>query len=316
MNTRQAIWRTLAGIAALIVIAGAGLALTFAPTTLHIPAVDVGPLPPASPPTSMSISALPTGTYETPAMLAFRGGSWSDVRHFAATAVLVQHPNGNLLIDTGFGKHVGEHMKMLPSIQRSTHSTAVAAVDQLASGGIQPGSLAGVIPTHAHWDHISGLDDLGNVPVMVSAAAKRWIDTKAKGTEVINSLRSINYRQYDFTGGPYLGFPRSHDVWGDGSVVIVPAPAHTPDSVVVFISLPSGTRYALVGDLVWQMEGIELPADKPWMLRRLIGENSAEVHKDIAILRSAIATYPQIHAIPAHDAASFRLIPSFPAIAQ
>jgi N-acyl homoserine lactone hydrolase len=103
-------------------------------------------------------------------------------------------------------------------------------------------------------------------------------------------------------------------VWGDGSVVIVPAPGHTPDSVVVFVSLPSGTRYAFVGDLVWQMVGFEIPADKPWMLRQLIGEDNNEVHKDIAIIRSAISKYPQIHAIPAHDAAAFRTIPVFPAV--
>jgi glyoxylase-like metal-dependent hydrolase (beta-lactamase superfamily II) len=83
---------------------------------------------------------------------------------------------------------------------------------------------------------------------MVNAQGKRWVDTNAKGTEVINSLRSLNYQPYEFEGGgPYLGFPRSHDVWGDDSVVIVPAPGHTPDSVVVFVNLPSGTRYALVG---------------------------------------------------------------------
>jgi N-acyl homoserine lactone hydrolase len=126
----------------------------------------------------MSISALPTGTYETPAGLAFRGGSWNDTRHFASTVVLVHHPKGNLLIDTGFAKNIDEHLKLIPWIQRSLHSQGVPAVDQLASGGIQPRDLAGVIPNHAHWDHISGLDDLGGVPVMVNAAGKRWTDTK------------------------------------------------------------------------------------------------------------------------------------------
>ena len=124
------------------------------------------------------------------------------------------------------------------------------------------------------------------------------------------------YKPYDFEGGPYLGFPRSHDVWGDGSVVIVPAPGHTPDSVVVFVNLPSGTRYALVGDLVWQMEGLEIPAEKPWPMRRLIGEDDDEVHKDIALIRSASTRYPQIHPIPAHEASAFRAIPVFPASAR
>jgi N-acyl homoserine lactone hydrolase len=74
-------------------------------------------------------------------------------------------------------------------------------------------------------------------------------DTNAKGTEVINSFRGINYKPYDFEGGPYLTFPRSHDVWSDGSVVIVPAPGHTTDSVVVFVNLvvSHGSAYFAVG---------------------------------------------------------------------
>jgi glyoxylase-like metal-dependent hydrolase (beta-lactamase superfamily II) len=305
--------KVLGGLAAVVVLAVTGLMLTLTAARLEIATAEVGALPPASPPADMSIGALPTGTYETPAIFAFRGGSWNDTRHFASTAVLVHHPKGNLLIDTGFARNIDEHLKLIPWIQRSPHSRGVPAVDQLASGGIQPGALAGVIPTHAHWDHVSGLADLDGVPVMVNIPGKRWIDTKAAGTEVINSFRGVNYKQYDFEGGPYLGFPRSHDVLGDGSVVIVPAPGHTPDSVVVFVNLSSGTRYALVGDLVWQMEGLDLPAEKPWPLRRLIGEDDDEVRKDIALIRSASQRYPQLHPIPAHDASAFRMIPVFPA---
>ena len=306
----------IGGIVAVILVAVAALALTFTPAKLKLPTVEVGSLPPASPPAEMSISALPTGSYESPAALAFRGGSWKDTRHFAATAVLVRHPKGNLLIDTGFGKNVDAHLNLIPKMQRSPHLKGTPAVDQLAAGDLQPRDLAGIIPTHAHWDHVSGVQDFTGVPVLVNAPGKRWIDSKAEGTEVVNSFHGINYKEYDFEGGPYLGFPRSHDVWGDGSVVIVPAPGHTPDSVVVFVNLPSGTRYALVGDLVWQIEGIEIPAEKPWMLRKLIGENNDEVHKDIALVRSAIKQYPQIHTIPAHDASAFHQIPVFPASAH
>lgn len=306
----------LAGVGTAVAIAMVPLALSFAPAKLELPSVDVGDLPLASPPPDMSISALPTGTYQALAALMYRGGSWTDTRHLAATAVLVRHPKGNLLIDAGFGRNIDEHMKLIPSIQRSAHQNGIPAADQLAAGGISVSNLAAVIPTHTHWDHISGLDDLRGVPVMETDAGRRWIGSRPTGTEVINSLRDVNYTHYDFEGGPYLGFPRSHDVWGDGSVVIVQAPAHTPDSVAVFVNVPSGTRYAFIGDLVFQSEGIRIPAEKPWMLRRLIGENNAQVHKGIALIRSAIRKFPQIHAIPAHDNAAFGELPSFPASAS
>ena len=261
------ILRVLAGIIAVAIIAIVGLMLTFTAEELQLTRVEVGDLPPVSPPAGMSISALPTGSMESRAAFAFRGGAWNDIRQFSMTALLVRHPKGNLLIDTGFGKNVDEHVKMMPALMQkmTTYSKGTTVAAQLAGGGIAPGDLAGVILTHAHWDHVSGLDDLGGVPVMVDAAEKGFIDAKTHNTELLNSFNNVNYKQYDFEGGPYLGFPTSHDVWGDGSVVIVPAPGHTPGSVIVFVNLPSGTRYALLGDLVWQTEGIELPAQKPWL---------------------------------------------------
>ena len=313
MTTRKLMARVALALLAATVLATLGLMLTFTGARLELPAVDVGELPPASPPPGMSISALPTGTYETRATFSFRGGSWGDVRKFAATALLVRHPKGNLLIDAGMGRNVDEQMKLLPAMQRAPHEKGAPAVVQLAAGGLAPHDLAAVIPTHAHWDHVSGLDDLGGVPVLTSAAAKRFRDARTHDTDVLRSLAGVPYQPYDFDGGAYLGFPRSHDVWGDGAVVIVPAPGHTPDSVIVFINLPSGARYALLGDLVWQMDGIDLPAEKPWMLRRVIHEDDDEVHKDLALVRAAARKFPRLHLVPAHDASAFRAIPIFPA---
>lgn len=189
MSIAKKILKVLGGFAAIVVIGVIALALTFTPAKLEIPTVEVGGLPPAFPPAEMSISALPTGTYDTPAALAFRGGSWSDVRHFASTAVLIRHPKGNLLIDAGFGRHLDEHMQLIPSIQRSDHNKLVSVADQLTAASMHSSDIAAIIPTHAHWDHISGIDDLRVVPVMVTAAGKRWIDSKASGTEVIGQQR-------------------------------------------------------------------------------------------------------------------------------
>jgi N-acyl homoserine lactone hydrolase len=259
---RFVLWAS-GGLLALIVFAMTGLMLTFTPAKLKTPAVEVGDLPAASPPAGMSVSILPTGTYQSRAALAFRGGSWSDIRQFTMTALLVRHPKGNLLIDAGAGKNVDAHVKIMPAMMRATtdYTKAIPAVIQQAAGGISVHDLAAVIPTHAHWDHIRGVDDLPGVPILVTAEGKAFIDSRKEGTEVINSIPNVNYKQYTFDGGPYLGFPRSHDVWGDGAVVIVPAPGHTPDSVVVFVNLPSGSRYAMIGDLTFQLDGLEIPAE-------------------------------------------------------
>jgi glyoxylase-like metal-dependent hydrolase (beta-lactamase superfamily II) len=90
---------------------------------------------------------------------------------------------------------------------------------------------------------------------------------KSSDVDFCKLLTGIRYEEYGFEGDPYLGFPASRDVYGDGSIVVVPAFGHTPGSVIIFVTLPSRTRYAFVGDLVWQLEGITqargAPLDHP-----------------------------------------------------
>lgn len=90
-----------------------------------------------------------------------------------------------------------------------------------------------ILLTHSHWDHVSGLPDFPGVPV--------WVTPQV---------------------------PSSHDVYGDGSIVVVPVPGHTPGGVIIFVTLHNGTRYAFVGDLVWQLEGITQREERPWITRR------------------------------------------------
>jgi type IV secretory pathway VirB2 component (pilin) len=83
VNANRKIVKVVAALVAVIVLATIGLMLTFTAAKLEVASVDVGGLLIASPPADMSISALATGTYDTPAIFAFRGGSWNDTRHFA-----------------------------------------------------------------------------------------------------------------------------------------------------------------------------------------------------------------------------------------
>ena len=111
--------------------------------------------------------------------------------------------------------------------------------------------------THAHWDHASGVPDFPDVPVLPTAAEYRFIDVGGFATQTARSMKATAaFQEYAFDGVPYLGFDRSRDLYGDGSIVIVPVPGHTPGSVAVFVTLPGGACYAFVGDLVWQLEGL------------------------------------------------------------
>jgi glyoxylase-like metal-dependent hydrolase (beta-lactamase superfamily II) len=247
----------------------------------------------------MAVYQLPTGTYETRAAFAVRGGSFRDKRRFAATAVLVRHPEGDLLIDAGFGSGVAAHVAELTPLQRAPYQAAATASAQLD---------AGVLPTHSHWDHVSGLDEL-RVPVWMNAAERRYAadDPGAKVFRAVAGSHEI--REYEFSGPEYLGFPASFDVHGDGSVVVALAGGHTDGSVVVFVTVPSGQRYAFIGDLTWQLDGITRRAERPWLLRRLADSDPGQVR---AGLLRVIALASRMRIVPAHDVDAYDGIPLLP----
>ena len=285
---------------------------TYAASPLLAPSPISDPLPQASPPDGMAIYALPTGVNHRTAAFAYRGGSPWDKRDSVSTAVLVRHPRGDLLIDTGLGRMIAEQMREFPFLFRLGTDLVrfQAAADQLDAAGYDRRQLRYILLTHAHWDHISGVPDFPGVPVLVTAAEHRFIDKGGWATANARSMNAV-FQEYAFDGGPYMGFTQSRDLYGDGSIVIVPAPGHTPGSVVVFITLSGGARYAFVGDLVWQLEGLLEREERPWFESRTPGENPVLLRQSL-LRMSAIATrYPQITIVPAHDPRGYASIPEW-----
>ncbi len=276
--------------------------------SLPAPAAWSKPLPDAAPPAGTALYQLPTGTYVTRAIFAFRGGSWSDRRNFAATAVLVRHPQGDFLIDAGFGAGVAAHVRAQPRIARAAYHATGTAHQQLEASGYDFSRLRGVLLTHSHWDHVSGLDELP-VPVWTNEDELRYATEKADGTVFRDVSAGHEIHRYTFDGPPYFGFPSSFDVYGDGSMVVVPAGGHTNGSVIVFVTLPTGRRYAFVGDLVWQLDAIRRRVDRPLLMRAMADVEPARVREG---LRRVLSLAGLMDIVPSHDVAAYVGIPRLP----
>lgn len=307
--------RALAGI----VVVGLGLhvanscAMPFAPPA----PLDVA-LPPAQPPEAMQLIALHTGVTHRSAGFAYRGGSVFDARDFAMTAVLVRHPRGDVLLDAGFGRDVDAHFATMPFYFRATtrYEKGRSAAEQLDAAGYDRARLRAILLTHAHWDHASGVADFPETPVWVTAEERQFVAEGGALATVARVAGGTRFETYAFESGPYLGFEKSHDVYGDGAIVVVPAPGHTPGSVVVFVTVPGARRYAFVGDLVWQREGITLREERPWLQRQLADAEPAEVRENLLRMSAITARYGEITLVPAHDRRAFEGMPTSDALAR
>ncbi|AXQ29997.1 MBL fold metallo-hydrolase [Solimonas sp. K1W22B-7] len=295
--------RVLGGLGALAV-ALLALGLSFRAATLDTAGGEPGPkLPTPMRTEGVSLHAIKAGRMGSTAAMAYRGGGFADARVFGMGAILVHHPLGCLIFDTGFGKDVDQHVKTTPLLMRltSSYDKEPTVAEQVAAAGIGKDDLLGIVLTHAHWDHVSGIPDLPGVPVLVNLEELQYIRGGDASTKLARSFHDVSYRQYRYNGGPYAGFERSLDLFNDGSVVLVPAGGHTPGSVIAFINTSEGGRYALVGDLVWQKEGVDLPAERPWVSRMLVDADPARVRHLLVQLHRLQQTNPELVIVPAHD---------------
>lgn len=271
------------------------------------------PLPPiAHPPAGMTIGVVPSGSTQSSAGQAFEGGRGGDRRTFVAGAILVDHPKGRLLFDAGYGRDLAQHFKTAPALMQAIIKPQLTTpvAEQLAASGIAPASLKAVVLTHAHWDHVSGLQHFPKTPVWVSKAELDFVKGGDRSAELARRLGLANYRTFGFPDGPYLGFTRSWDVFGDGSVVLVPSPGHTPGSIAAFVNTPDGKRYVLVGDTAWQTEGVDLPAQKPMPARALVDHDAPGTWAALQMLHAAKRALPDLIVVPAHDDRVWKTLPA------
>src|SRR5215469_4577258 len=151
------------------------LALARLARRLSSPALpDPGPLPAtvpvpvAEPPDDMELIAVPTGVNNRVAAYAYRGGSVFDRRDFYIGAALIKHPQGDLLVDAGFGRDIAQQFATMPRYFQAItrYQLWKPAIDQLEAASYDFGRLKAILLTHAHWDHMSGMPDFPGLPII------------------------------------------------------------------------------------------------------------------------------------------------------
>jgi N-acyl homoserine lactone hydrolase len=254
---------------------------------------------------------------EQPASYALAGGSKRESWQVTFSGLLVRHPRGDLLVDVGNSSHFAEEIatanfvprQLLRALQGGGRVVQTAP-QALAAIGEPPSSLRAIVVSHVHGDHAGGLVDLPGVPVLMP---QEEIDFAARLAEagsfhvVRAHAKAIEGRAtaMHFEARPYENFDRCLDYFGDGSVVFVPLPGHTPGSVGTFVQLAGGAHVFHVGDATNSTEAIEEHRGKSLLLEGT-DHDGRRADATVATIAQLHAQDPAVRILPAHDRIAWR----------
>ncbi|MCG2585414.1 MBL fold metallo-hydrolase [Massilia sp. TS11] len=185
---------------------------------------------------------------------------------------VLRHPvYGNFLVDTGVARRLaadpggaGLGWLVARAMALDTLRLRTPTEDVLAQ---LSGPLQGVLFTHLHLDHISGLPAIpANSALFVGpgeARARSWQNLFVRGSSdaLLNGKAAL--REFAFRPDPDGRFDGVLDVFGDASLFAISVPGHTPGSVAYVVRTPDGP-VLLAGDTChtrWGWEHAVGPGD-------------------------------------------------------
>jgi glyoxylase-like metal-dependent hydrolase (beta-lactamase superfamily II) len=200
--------------------------------------------------THVEMWRLDCGTLEVSDMGPFSDGYLynGQTRTMTDSCYLIRHNDRYLLWDAGLPANlVGTSMTnwiFTLSLERTI-------VDQLAELGLEPGHVTFLGLSHYHDDHIG---QASSFPAATLLMNRRDIEAVQSG-----SLPSAAAAMAPWIGldSAIEDFDGDHDVFGDGSVVILEMPGHTPGHSALLVRLPETGPVLLTGDLYHFREQIE-----------------------------------------------------------
>jgi N-acyl homoserine lactone hydrolase len=180
-----------------------------------------------------------------PAPLLERGVTTTDM---SVAAYLVVHPRGTLMWDTGV---VPDEM-IQPGGTTSFRATVQKTLQsQLAEIGYKPSDITYLALSHYHYDHSANSNLFAGATWLVQKPERDLMFSGTLGPSSANAPApdAVAMRFAALQNSKTTLLDGDHDVFGDGSVVIVSTPGHTPGHQSLFVKLPKEGPIVLSGDL-------------------------------------------------------------------
>lgn len=165
---------------------------------------------------------------------------------------LIAHPKGTLIWDAGAvpdsawkpARTPVKHHVTLPDSQERDLTMIKPLKAQLAEAGYSPADISYIAFSHYHWDHTANANDF---------VGSTWL-VRQEERDAMFAVRPpalVQALSYSALRNSKTVILKSdeHDVFGDGTVVIVSAPGHTPGHQILYLKLARTKPVVLSGDL-------------------------------------------------------------------
>ncbi len=225
-----------------------------------------------------------------------------EARTLTDSCYLIRHDSAYMLWDTGLPAALlgaaQEASPMAPTLARTIR-------DQLAEIGIEPDKIETVAISHNHFDHVGQATDFAHARMLIGKADLEGFRAEQPGFGVDPALVKPwldgSARVETVTG--------DRDVFGDGSVVMLATPGHTPSSYSLLVRLAATGPVLLSGDTVHFEEQFANHGVPPFNFDRAESLASMDRLEDMA--KALKATL-----VVQHDASDIAKLPAFPASAR
>lgn len=267
------------------------------------PAAAPVPAPPAGPAVKLYTMNCGDLQFSDVDLFADDGSMKGVARTFIDPCYLIRHPAGDLIWDVGVPEAIADMPDGLKPEGFPVHIVVKKKLSaQLAELGLAPADIEFVSFSHLHFDHTGngGLFAGSNWIVDADERAAMFSD-KARAGKDFAAYNALETAKTTLIEGD-----ASHDVFGDGSVVIHQAPGHTPGHTVLLVKPGASAPVLLTGDM-WHLEESRE--------KRLVPSFNVDRAQTIASMDKveALAKESGARIVRQHVPADFASLPAFPA---
>jgi glyoxylase-like metal-dependent hydrolase (beta-lactamase superfamily II) len=142
----------------------------------------------------------------------------------------------------------------------------------------------GIVLTHEHWDHAVGIE---RGPYEQTVAAKTML-TPAQVASFLNPPSPYYERLARDSLPPFRTLSYDSIYPFAPGVALVSAPGHSPGSQWIYVQLATGPEFLIVGDLAWNMFGLERGLQRPQRISESLKEDREALQTQIDFVHRLI----------------------------